>query len=166
VYLTVSLRKQPILNLGKLHRGGTFRIIITHMIDPRTHWIAPHQPSIVGLHHVGRRGHIPDSQPQLMHTGHQLEECGFPNVAEANGLRPISTLSRSRGGDYECNRDLSPPETIAPDRTSHASLWLSERWVLRTREGVLGVVPLSDVGEPFSGKGFCREEPRWHFLRW
>jgi len=43
-----------------------------------------------------------------MHTvGHQLEECGFPNVAEANGLRPTSKLSRPRWGDYERNGDLT-----------------------------------------------------------
>ena len=48
-----------------------------------------------------------------MHIGgHQLEECGFPNVVEANGLRLTSKLSRARWGDYERNGDVTPTDDL------------------------------------------------------
>jgi len=32
-------------------------VIMRHMIDPQAHWIAPHEPSIVGLQQFGSRTH-------------------------------------------------------------------------------------------------------------
>jgi len=34
---------------GGWERIAALLVIVCHEIDPRAHWIAPHQPSIVGL---------------------------------------------------------------------------------------------------------------------
>jgi hypothetical protein len=84
-------------------------VIIHDRVDPAAHGIAPHYQGVVGFQQFGRRSdNLAFPAKKLMPTGgHQLEECGFPNFAEANGLRPISKLSRPRG-DYERNGDFSP----------------------------------------------------------
>ena len=40
----------------------------SHRVDPRAHWIAPHQPGVVRLQKFGRRSHIHHSRikPQLV----------------------------------------------------------------------------------------------------
>ena len=43
-------------------------------------------------------------------------------------------------------------------------LRLSESWVIRTRERVLGMGRLFDLGQPFACKRFSGKEPRRHFL--
>jgi hypothetical protein len=50
----------------------------------------------------------------MMHAGgHQLEGCGFPNVAEANGLRPNPKLRLPSGEGMRVKGDVSSLETIA-----------------------------------------------------
>jgi hypothetical protein len=46
------------VNLGRLHGYGSSLVIIHHMIDPRAHRIATHEPGIEGLQQFGRRSHI------------------------------------------------------------------------------------------------------------
>ena len=50
-----SYEKSSILSLCKLHRCATLRVIVSHVVDPRAHRIAPHQPGIVRLQQFGRR---------------------------------------------------------------------------------------------------------------
>jgi hypothetical protein len=54
----------------------------SHVIDPRTNGIAPHQPRIVGLQQFGRRNHVPHSriEPQVIaiwikNDGHSVVDC-------------------------------------------------------------------------------------------
>ena len=48
------LREEATLNLGEFDRSRAFLVIVRHMVDPRAHGIAPHQPGIVGLQQFGR----------------------------------------------------------------------------------------------------------------
>src|SRR5208282_1825995 len=41
--------EEPILNLCEFHGCRTFRVVVSHRIDPRAHRVAPHRPRIVGL---------------------------------------------------------------------------------------------------------------------
>ena len=48
--------EETILILGSLHRSRTFLVVVSHGIDPGTHGIAPHQPSVIGLvQHIRHR---------------------------------------------------------------------------------------------------------------
>ena len=47
--------EQRVLSLDRLHGARTFLIIIRHMIDPRAHGIAPHEPGVERLEQFGRR---------------------------------------------------------------------------------------------------------------
>jgi hypothetical protein len=60
--LTAPLREKPILNLGKLRRMRTFLVVVSHVVDPSAHGIAPHARGIVGPQQFGRRCHIPHSR--------------------------------------------------------------------------------------------------------
>src|ERR1035437_7928161 len=64
---TKSTRPRP-LWLTKLHGCGAFRVVVSHVIDPRAHGIAPHEPSIVGLEQFGRRSRVPHPriEPQVV----------------------------------------------------------------------------------------------------
>jgi hypothetical protein len=64
----VVLRKAAILNLCERHGFGTLLIIVRHIVNPRAHRIAPHQPSIKALKQFGRRSHIlhAGAQPQIV----------------------------------------------------------------------------------------------------
>jgi hypothetical protein len=71
---------------------------VRDMIDPSAYRIALHETGIVGLQQFGRRDDIRHSQPNSWYTQEdRLEERRFPNVAEANGLRPTSKLSATFG---------------------------------------------------------------------
>ena len=54
-----SSTKETSLSLCEFHGCGAFLIVVSHAVDPRAHWIASHQPSVVGLQQVGPSSHIP-----------------------------------------------------------------------------------------------------------
>jgi hypothetical protein len=93
--------EQRVLGHSKLHGFRAFCVVIRHMVDPRAHGIAPHQPSIVGLQHLGRRTHIPHTRikPQIVavwikDNGHAVVDCGCNGVwgrrQNRAGLKPIA----------------------------------------------------------------------------
>jgi hypothetical protein len=44
IRVEVRLREKPILSFAKLHGHGAFFVVIGHVVDPRAHGIASHQP--------------------------------------------------------------------------------------------------------------------------
>ena len=101
--LTALLREEPVLNLLQFHWRGTSFVIIRHVIDPRAHGVAPHQPSIAGLQQIERRiqshlsgvrvavkaGQEWSLQTDLWHQ--TVSPCGIPSPAtgEAFGRRTL-----------------------------------------------------------------------------
>ena len=56
------------LSLCKLYGCGAFLVVVSHVVDPGAHGVAPHQPGIEELQQVGHRSHIRHSgvEPQVV----------------------------------------------------------------------------------------------------
>ena len=65
------LGEETILNLGDFHGSEAFLVVISHVIDPSAHGIAPHQPGIVRLQQFRRRRQILHSriEPYIVAVG-------------------------------------------------------------------------------------------------
>jgi hypothetical protein len=82
------------LNTGRPHGRGAL-VVVHHMIDPRAHGIAPHEPSIEGLQQFGRRSQIrhPRIKPNVVgvwieNHWHPVVDGGyFPTLLHAGFLR-------------------------------------------------------------------------------
>jgi hypothetical protein len=62
--------EERILSLDRLHGSRTFLVIVRHVVDPRTHGIATHQPGVVGLQQIGSHTHF-------LHSGIEPEVVGI-----------------------------------------------------------------------------------------
>ena len=107
--------------LGEFHRSRTFLVVVRNIVDPSAYGIASHQPSIVGLQHLGRRCQFSSSRikPQVIavwiknhwHPVVHGEARAFGvvvRIEQVSTTLPLGSLHRSH---IPANANNSPSST-------------------------------------------------------